>query len=269
MTQLETLASVQGRKLLRDIYQELRFERRLNTLQTLGTLWRICTSEQELIRRSKRDVVVLHPLGPWQGTTLWMQEVVNRYYFSAINAWVYAGAALLLVAVGLTRLGVVQSTGMVVTGIVVEAVLLLVLFAVMYFTPPDDADETPQTATSDSTTELLREIGEIGRDYAAMAVQLEAIAASLNDLVERQDAIVNSMHTSVQAAVQAVAPNPEMLGSMKATTAALEGFATTVQKLTDRLKAVETHEVERHVRTELERILTRQILGGSRTDSAA
>ena len=48
-------------------------------------------SIQLMIKLSKRDVVILHPLGVWSGTTLWMQEVVNRFYYSAINAFVYAG----------------------------------------------------------------------------------------------------------------------------------------------------------------------------------
>ncbi len=261
MTQLETLASVQGRSLLRDIYRELRYERRLGTFQTLGTMWRICTTEQELIRRTRHDVVVLHPLGWWQGTTLWMQEVINRYYFAAINAWVYAGAAILLVAVGLNRVGAINQPSFIVGGIVLEAVLLLALFAVMYFTPPDEPDVAPHSsAASEGTIELLRELGEIGRDYAAMAVQLEAISSALNDMVERQDAIVESVRESVDAAVKAVQPNPDLMASMKVTTASLERFSESVDALSDRLRAMETQEVERMVRAELERILSRNIL---------
>jgi hypothetical protein len=261
MTQLETLASVQGRALLRDIYRELRYERRLGTFLMLGTMWRICTSEQELIRRTRHDVVILHPLGWWQGTTLWMQEVVNRYYFAAINAWVYAGAALLLVAVGLNRVGAINQPALVVSGIVLEAVLLLMLFAVMYFTPPEEPDVAPSAGSgSEGTLELLRELGEIGRDYAAMAVQLEAISSALNDMVERQDAMALSIRESVQAAVQAVQPNPELMNSMQNTTASLERFTESVDALGQRLRAMETQEVERMVRSELERILSRSIL---------
>jgi hypothetical protein len=261
MTQLETLASVQGRGLLRDIYRELRYERRLGTFQTLGTMWRICTSEQELIRRTRHDVVVLHPLGWWQGTTLWMQEVVNRYFFSAINAWVYAGAAVLLVAVGLNRVGVINQPSLVVAGIILEAVLLLMLFAVMYFTPPEEPESaSTMSSASEGTVELLRELGEIGRDYAAMAVQLEAISSALNDMVEKQDVMARAVRESVDTAVSAVAPNPELMASMQQTTAALDSFAGSVDALGQRLRSMETQEVERLVRTELERILSRQII---------
>ena len=260
MMQLETLASLQGRSLLKDIYRELRFDRQLGTTQVLGALWRICTTEQELIRRTRHDVVVLHPLGWWQGSILWMQEVINRYYFSAINAWVYAGAAVLLLAVGLNRVGVIHQPEMVVAGIVLEAFLLLVLFAVMYFTPPDDVEVQAPTGAAEGTIELLREIGEIGRDYAAMAVQLEAIASSLNDLVEKQDAMATTVRDSVNAAVHAVAPNPSLMTAMENTTVALDRFAGSIDALGMRLKAMETQEVENLVRTQLERIVSKEVL---------
>lgn len=260
MTQLETLASVQGRLLLRDIFRELRFERQLGAIQALSITWRICTREQELIRLTKRDVVILHPLGVWAGTTLWMQEVVNRFFYSAINAFVYAGAAILLLAVGLNRTGVIDSPGSVVTGIIVEAFLLVLLFVVMYFTPPDEPETTLTSgAASGETEELLREIGEIGRDYAAMAVQLEAISTALSDLVERQDNISHSIRESVDAAVAAVAPNPELMSSMQATAAALDRFAESVDHLSQRMQGLERQEMEYLVRAELERILSQRI----------
>ena len=267
MTQLETLSSVQGRALVRDIYRELRFERRMGAIQALTTTWRACTTEKELIKLSKRDVTILHPLGVWSGTTLWMQEVVNRFYYSAINAFVYAGAALLLVAVGLNRTGVINSPEIVIGGIILEALLLLLLFGVMYFTPPDDEQIADAVVSgSTATDDLLREMGEIGRDYAAMAVQLESISASLTDLVEKQDAMMTGIRESVDAAVGAVAPNPELMASMQTTTAALDRFAGSVDALGQRLQAMERQEVERMVRTELEKILSRQIL---RSDDAS
>jgi hypothetical protein len=261
MTQIETLASVQGRSLLRDIFRELRYERRVGAVQALTTLWRICTTEQELIRLTKRDVVILHPLGVVGGTTIWMQEIVNRFFYSPINAFVYAGAALLLVIVGLNRTGVMDQTWIIVSGVILEAVLLLVLFVVMYFTPPDEADiDDVRQGSQGASDELLRELGEIGRDYAAMAVQLEAISASLVDLVEKQDTMTSQVRESVNAAISAVAPNPELMASLKNTTDSLDRFANSVDALSSRLQAVERQEVERLVRSELEKILSRQIL---------
>jgi hypothetical protein len=263
MTQLETLSGTQGRTLLREIYRELRFERQLGAVATLRTCWSICTTERELFRLTKRDVVVLHPLGVWAGTSLWMQEIVNRHFYAPVNAVVYLGAAGLLLAVGLNRTHVIDTPALVVAGIVVEALLLATLFTVMFFAPPDETD-TPASLSmaggSGTTEELLRELGEIGRDYAAMAVQLESIAGTLSDIVERQDSMLSAVTDSVQAAVSAVAPNPELLASMRDTTSALNAFAGSVGILAERLRAVERQEVERLVRTELERMLSTTIL---------
>ncbi len=270
MTTIETLSSVHGRALLRDIYRELRFERQVSALVVLTTMWRICSTERELIRMTKRDVVVLHPLGVWSGSALWMQEVVNRFFYSAINAFVYFGAALLLVAVGLNRTRVIETPGLVVAGVILEALLLILLFVVMFFTPPEEMEQTSSAnGQSAATEELLRELGEIGRDYAAMAVQLETIAGTLSDLVERQDTMIVQMRDGVEAAVSAVAPNPDLMNAMRSTTTSLERFTDGVDALGERLKAVERQEVERLVRTEIERILSRHILDRDERSSSS
>jgi division protein CdvB (Snf7/Vps24/ESCRT-III family) len=148
----------------------------------------------------------------------------------------------------------------VVAAIVVEASLLVLLFAVMFFSPPDDDLAIDGGADGEVSQELLRELGEIGRDYAAMAVQLEAIAGTLQDVVDRQNDMTESMRISVQAAVEAVAPNPNLMKSMSETTAALSAFTTSIDALRERLQAVERQEVERLVRNELEKLLSRNIV---------
>lgn len=270
MTTLETLSTAAGRALLRDLHQELRFDKQMSALSTLLLLWRICTRESDLFRTVNRDVTVLHPLGLLGGTSLWMQEIVNRFYYGPINAFVYMGAAFLLVAVGLNRIRIVDTPGLLVTAIIVEALLLLMLFLVMFFTPPSESDAMTGQGEQDSTTqELVRELGEIGRDYAAMAVQLETISVTLHEVVERQDTMTTQLRDSVQAAVGAVAPNPELMDSMKQNTLALAEFTESVSALSERLKAVERQEVERLVRQELERILSRNIVDRDGTASAS
>lgn len=268
MTQLETLASVQGRALLREIYRELRFERQLSASATLRTCWQICTTERELFRLTKRNVIVLHPLGILSGTALWMQEIVNRHAYSTISSFVYFGAALLLVIVGLNRTHVLEDPAFLVAAVVLEALLLMLLFAVMFFTPPDDSEQSSESTATSASDELLRELGEIGRDYAAMGVQLETIAATLTDLVERQDMMLNAVRDGVNSAVSAVAPNPELMAAMMKTTHGLEQFSSSVGTLGERLQALERREVEHLVREELEKILSRNILGRNERPSS-
>jgi hypothetical protein len=76
------------------------------------------------------------------------------------------------------------------------------------------------------------------------------------------------LRDSVHAAVGAVSPNPELMNSMKQNTLALADFTESVSALSERLKAVERQEVERLVRQELERILSRNIVDRDGTASA-
>ena len=261
MTTLETLSTATGRSLLRDLHQELRFDKQLSALETLAVLWRICTVS--------RDVTVLHPLGVASGTSLWMQEIVSRFYYAPINAFVYMGAAFLLVAVGLNRIRIIDTPGLLVAAIIIEALLLVVLFLVMFFSPPLESQGSVGESDRDSTSQdLVRELGEIGRDYAAMAVQLETISVTLHEVVERQDVMTQQLRSSVDAAVSAVAPNPELMQAMKQNTRALAEFTESIGALSERLNAVERQEVERLVRQELERILSRNIIDRDGSASA-
>ena len=269
MTTLETLSTATGRSLLRDLHQELRFDKQLSALETLAVLWRICTREKDLFRTVSRDVTVLHPLGVASGTSLWMQEIVSRFYYAPINAFVYMGAAFLLVAVGLNRIRIIDTPGLLVAAIIIEALLLVVLFLVMFFSPPLETQGSVGESDRDSTSQdLVRELGEIGRDYAAMAVQLETISVTLHEVVERQDVMTQQLRSSVDAAVSAVAPNPELMQAMKQNTRALAEFTESIGALSERLNAVERQEVERLVRQELERILSRNIIDRDGSASA-
>lgn len=72
--------------------------------------------------------------------------------------------------------------------------------------------------------------------------------------------MARSMQSSVEAAVHAVAPNPALMSSMTQTTEALTAFTESVDGLRARLQAVERQEVERLVRIELEKLLSRNIV---------
>jgi len=64
-------------------------------------------------------------------------------------------------------------------------------------------------------TLLLREVGEISREYAAMAVRLEQVTDTMREMSARQEALISTTRDSVQIASQAVAPNPELIAVMQ------------------------------------------------------
>ncbi|HYF03374.1 MAG TPA: hypothetical protein VEC36_08355 [Patescibacteria group bacterium] len=257
MQQIETLASLEGRALLKEIYRELRFDRQLGALSTLGQMWRICVHERELNRYIRRDITVLHPLGFLSGTSLWMQEIVNRYYFSSINSFVYFGAAILLTVIGVRRFTNEISDTVVIFSIGLEALLLIFMFLVMLFTPPEDSDlEITVPGAESEAEQLVREVGEISRDYADISVKLEKVGDTLEELVEKQHEMIASIRDVAQSLSMAVAPNPQLLETMKLTNDSLKIFTENLQQFSKAAAELQREEVELAVRRELEKIIS-------------
>ena len=138
MREISTLSSLEGRSILRDVFRELRFERQMGTAKILALTWRICIRERDLHKYGKEPIRVLHVLGTISGTSLWLEEIVNRFFFSTINSFVYIGAAILLVTIGLRRIYDVVPDWIVISSICLEAFLLSIMFFIMYFYPIDE-----------------------------------------------------------------------------------------------------------------------------------
>lgn len=258
MLQLDTLSSLEGRAVLHDCFREFRYTKRMNTISTLALTWRICTKEREIYRYSQSEVTVLHPLGIFSGTSLWMEEIVNRFYFSTINSFVYFGAAILLVSVGFRRIYEDLPDFIVIGSVIFEAIMLMFMFVVMFFSPTDDG-ESEISAETTAVTELIREVGEIARDYAAISVRLEFIGDSLENVSTRQEALITSSSEAVKIASMAVAPNPQLIDSMRETTAALNDFTQALRTLTSSAEMLKREEIELAVRREVELMLSQNV----------
>lgn len=257
MEKINALSSLKGRKLLHEIYRELRYEKQHSNLAALGLCWRICVNARELNRYVKKEVEVAHPLGFFAGTSLWMEEIVNRYYFSSINSFVYLGAAVLLVLIGLRRFSDHVDDALVIAGVAFEALMLIFMFIVMMFSPNEDAQALEDDDSA--ADELLMEIGEIGRDLAAVTVQLENLSSSFNDILGYQQKMVDQVESVSRSAALAVSPNPEMLDAMRSTNEALREFEKTVKTFSLSAKSIKKDEIELAVRKEVERILVEKL----------
>lgn len=255
MQKIENLSSLQGRKLLRYIYNELRFDKQRSSLSTLFICWRIACFEKHPNKYSSVSEKIAMPLGLFRGTALWLEEIVNRYYFSTVNSFVYFGAAILLVLIGIRRFSENISTDLVIAGIIFEAALLIFMFIVMLFTPAEyDIDEEEE-----DKDELLDEIGEVGRDIASVAIQLESVSNNLTALLEKQEQILEKFSEIASINRDAVSPNPKMLDSMDKTNNSLLDFNETVDKLNKSVLSLRKEEIEHSVRKELERIISNKL----------
>ncbi|TAE23729.1 MAG: hypothetical protein EAZ92_14300 [Candidatus Kapaibacterium sp.] len=267
MEQLQTLSTVRGRIVLRDIFRELRYEKQVSGFTALLTCWRLCTFEREAYRySSKRQVTVIHALGLFRGTSLFLQEIVNRFYFSTINSLVYLGAAILLLIVSASRFSDKVDNRAILAGVALEALMLFILFVVMFFSPSDDieleasveADSTPNSASSD-IRELIAEVGEISADYAAFTERLDNVTSSLSGMISRQDELIGAVNDMARSVSLASTPQPEFIESMRQTNLALQAFHKNVHDLVEATNTLRREEIQRAVRVEVERILTKNV----------
>lgn len=254
MNKISTLTSLPGRKLVHETFHELRYSRNRSSIATLLTLWRICTFEKRLNKYVSKDVEISMPLGFFRGTALWMEEVVNRFYFTSINSFVYLGAAILLVIIGLRRFDENISIELVFGGIIFESLMLLFMFIVMLFTPSEeDLDD------NDTSDDLLVEIGEIGRDFAAAVVQLEQITNKFSHIADNQIKLFEKLDEIATTNKDAIAPNPEMIREMKETNISLSDFRNTIEMLNNSVSQLKKEEIDYSVKKHIEKFLSDKI----------
>jgi methyl-accepting chemotaxis protein len=266
MEQIQTFSTVRGRAALRDIFRELRYEKQVSGFTTLLTCWRLCTFEREAYRYSKRQVTIIHSLGLFRGTSLFLQEIVNRFYFSTINSLVYLGAAALLLIISAYRFTDKVDNRAVLAGVALEALMLFILFVVMFFSPSDDvesevsidADSGGGSANTD-IRELITEVGEISADYAAFTERLDTVTSTLSGMISRQDELIGAVNEMARSVSLASTPQPEFIESMRQTNTALQAFQRNVHDLVDATHTLRREEIQRAVRVEVERMLANRV----------
>jgi hypothetical protein len=262
MYTLSSINTKEGRSILRNLYDKLRFEEQKSVLNSLSSTLSVAINPSKLQQYDSDSPEIAGRPGTWGGFTIWMEEIINRNYYSTINSLVYLGAAILLVIVGLTRFTDSVGTEWVVGGIIFESFLLLLVFITMYFSPPavfsvSDSD----SLDSDMQSELLDEIGEIGRDLAAVSVQFDKISKQLESHNYNTSNLVAEMRKISIAVSDISSPNPEMLIKMAKTNEELNKFNENLGKFSIVAEKLSSKIIEDQVRTEISKILESRING--------
>ncbi len=256
MKKIENFGSIAGRELLRRIYKDLRYDKQRGAISSLFATWRLAVGNIEVQKYVGDDVQVLHSIGMLKGTSLWLEEIFNRFFFSTINSFVYFGAAILLVIVGIRRFSDSVSDRLVIYGIIFEAALLMLMFFIMLFTPNDEISDSDSSGeTSQDQDEIISEIGEIGRDFATATLQLEEISAKISDMLVTQNETIERMNSIAESTIQMSLPNPNLIEIMRGTNAILSEFNDKIKLLMSAVEKIRAEEIRSAVRAELETIL--------------
>lgn len=257
MITIDVLSSIEGRKLLKEIFYSLKYKKQNHSLYVLFSLFRICTYDRDIHKYVNIDVKVEHSLGLFRGTGLWMEEVVNQYYFSTVNSFVYFGAAILLVLIGMRRFSDILTDEIVIAGVIFEACMLLMMFVLMLFTPEDDLIDENE---SDNSLQLIDEVGEIARDFAATSVRLEELNNKYNEMLLYQKEIINKQDKLIDNISMTVSPNNAMLHSMNETNIQINQLKSNFEQLNIQLEQLRKEEIERTVRKEIENIISNRMI---------
>lgn len=259
MLSIETIASIEGRKLLHSLFRELRFERQLSPFKILYITWKICTSELNVGNYTNQDVTILHKIGFFRGTAIWMEEIINRFFFSSVLSLVYFGAAFLILVIGMNRFTDYVPLEIMIFSVMFEATMLILMFFTMLFSPKDDSYFIEEKSRHDTQDELLLEIGEIGRDLASIAVQLENMHESFKDLVGIQGNLVECLNEANKINTQIIQPNPEMIEYMKQTNNELIEFKNTFSELNKSMIDIKNEKIDDIVKKHLSEILKEKL----------
>ena len=189
-----------------------------------------------------------------------MEEIFNRHYFSALNAFVYFGAAILLLLVGIRKFSSYINDTIVILGFVFEASLLILMFIFLLFSPKDEYDTLEENdENTDTNKELLDEIGEIARDMADSTFQLQKINSNLSEMISSQNILINNLENFSQNLVKTVSPNDELLSSMNNVAHSLDDFQKKLSVLNLDLQNIRVLNIQASIRQELEKILMNNI----------
>lgn len=261
---ISNLASPSGRAIYQQLWNDLIAERREAVIPSLLKLWKTASFGTEVrILASDETFTISHRLGARQGTRLFMEEVIVRHYYNNVQALVYLGAVVLLVFLGLRFAGVF-SEEVALIGIGVEAIMLLLLFTVLFYAPEEAVDlngvtvPTAEEAVSrdesteerlDMVREVLKEIEEIGSTYASLAMKLEGLSRSqdenLKELARRVSAIqgLNLLESHAER--------------LETTNSLLAQLVGAIEGINSRIELMFGKEIEFHVRRQIEAMVQR------------
>ena len=266
MNKIDTLSSINGRILINNIFHIVRFERQRTSIATLFIMWRICISNTAITNSLiscylNQNTQILYKLGFLKGSIIWLEEIVNRYYFSFISAFVYFGAAVVLVLAGLNRFSGIVDDHIVLYGFCFEAAMLIFIFVIMLFSPNDDVNNYSSDADNEDSLEkeLLNEIGEISKDFAITSAQLDKIADHLLAVIEKQNDFADTLKNVAEKFADIQNPNLKTIETMRETNSELSKFNIQLTQFIDATNKLKQEEITLAVRKELEKIVSRKI----------
>lgn len=221
-----------------------------NLLQSAGkfsVLWR--TLRASIWGRNSE----LSGQGIWRGVALWFEAVVAPYYAGWVSALVYAGAALLLLLIGLHRFTESIGTGAVIAALVLEVCLLLLLAATLGAAP--SAQSTVVDSVATELKDIANEIAEIASDAWKIQEGHRELLRAWQDVGEQQRKLLEQFRTALDTLARLPLPGEKFIGALEQVRQSLDATAGMLQHLSTELQQWRQEQLQELIRQELVRLL--------------
>ena len=184
----------EGRRLLRDFYHERRVKNAFE-FKTLMECWKLCRRGTDVRFNDGRRVQFETHLGFRLGTRLFLEEIVSRHHYNAIQGMVYVGAMLVLVAVALYLSGV--GVWVPLAAFALEALFLLALAIVTAFGPTEDSpaaagalglSDNLLTSINGSIHEMTNAVSDLFRLFSQTDIRTDVLLTRLTENIGKTNA---------------------------------------------------------------------------------
>jgi len=161
-------------------------------LKTLFECWKVCRQSTNLQLGDGRRMRFDSSLGMKLGTRVFFEEIVSTYYYNSIQGFVYFGAMLVLVGVGLYLSG--YDLFFALGGLAIEAVFLLLLAVVTSFTRNDDGGtsaaalgrtDTLITSINISIREMTTAVSDLFRFVSQTDIRQDVLLTKLTENISK------------------------------------------------------------------------------------
>lgn len=219
---IKDLEIPEGRLLLHEFYHDRRIQVKLE-IAIILECWRVCKHAREIQLSDGRLILLENPLGFRLGTRVCIEEIVGRYYYNSVQGWVYFGAMVLLIFVGL-RLGGVIPEKIALVGVAIEAFMLFLLAVVTYYSPSDEL--LPTTLQGKSPDNLL---SSVNQSVQGMTNAVSDLFRLLSQSDMRQDVLLTRLTEYIS---KVSAENTRLqIEKMEETNQNLRYFSDTLQEV--------------------------------------
>lgn len=192
---IKDLEIPEGRLILNEFYHDRRIQHKIE-LATVLECWRLCKRGTEIQLTDGRLIYIENPLGFRLGTRVCIEEIIGRYYYNSVQGWVYFGAMVLLVFVGL-RLGGVIPEKAALIGVGIEAFMLFLLAVVTYYSPADElasvqfqqkSSDTLLSSINQSVQGMTNAVSDLFRLISQTDMRQDVLLTRLTEYISKMNA---------------------------------------------------------------------------------